>query len=81
MSREPLAEITGGKVPRALLHEAVRFNRQSLRQPFLGDDLVVDLGYDFPAFWADAGKDRPVRTRVEHDKDGNRVKGPSRTRS
>ena len=55
-----LAQLSGGKIPRDLLHEAVRFNRQSVRLPFLGDDLVVDLGYDFPAFWADAGKDRPL---------------------
>ncbi len=59
-SEDLLAELTGGKLPRALLHEAMRFNHQSLRQPFLPDDLVVDLGYDFPAFWADAGKDRPL---------------------
>jgi radical SAM superfamily enzyme YgiQ (UPF0313 family) len=55
-----LAELTAGKIPQALLHEAVAFNRQSVRLPFLGDDIVVDLNYDFPAFWADAGKDRPL---------------------
>jgi radical SAM superfamily enzyme YgiQ (UPF0313 family) len=71
-----LGELISGDDARAILDDAIRFNRALLKQPFQLNDLQIDLRYDIPAFYADAVRRVPgpieadaVSYRVERSKE------------